>query len=227
MNKFNYWQVLSQPSHLTYQLENSENGKLKGYGKWVWRMFGFTLIYFIIRNLWGMNTNHLTYLYANGEVEQYSFARFISFIGSIVLGIVFFLFYYYVVPYIIFVFTQDIEFRWIQKVQLYVIPVIIVEKLITLFVFAMFGFATPFTFFSLAPMVSYIYYEDVLLYFLNQLTVATVVTIWIQYTFLAEWEERKKALLVKLILIQFVFAILVACISILPISTWLEGWFNL
>lgn len=227
MNKFNYWQVLSQPSHLTYQLENSENGKLKGYGKWVWRMFGFTLIYFIIRNLWGMNTNHLTYLYANGEVEQYSFARFISFIGSIVLGIVFFLFYYYVVPYIIFVFTQDIEFRWIQKVQLYVIPVIIVEKLVTLFVFVMFGFATPFTFFSLAPMVSYIYYEDVLLYFLNQLTVATVVTVWIQYTFLAEWEDRKKALLVKLIIIQLVFAILVACISILPISTWLEGWFNL
>ena len=176
-------------------------------------MFGFTLLYFIIRNLWGMNTNHLTYLYANGELDQYSYARLISFVGAIVLGIVFFLFHYYVVPYIIFVFTQNIEFRWIQKVQLYVIPVIILEKLITIFVFAMFGFATPFTFFSLAPMVSYIYYEDVLLYFLNQLTVASVVTVWIQYTFLAQWEDRKKALLVKLIIIQLVFAILVACFS--------------
>ena len=227
MREFNYWQVLSQPSHLTYQLENSENGKLKGYGKWVWLMFGLTLLYFIIRNLWGMNTNHLTYLYANGELDQYSYARLISFVGAIVLGIVFFLFHYYVVPYIIFVFTQNIEFRWIQKVQLYVIPVIILEKVFTIFVFAMFGYATPFTFFSLAPMVSYIYYEDVLLYFLNQLTVASVVTVWIQYTFLAEWEERKKALLVKLIVIQLIFAILVACISILPVSTWIEGWFNL
>ena len=163
MNEFKYWQVLSQPSQLTYQLENSENAKLKGYVKFVWLMFGITLGYFIIRNLWGMNTNHLTYLYANGEMDQYSFARLISLMGSIVMGIVFFLFYYYAVPYIIFVFTQDIEFRWIQKVQLYVIPVVILEKLITMCVFAMFGFATPFTFFSLAPMFSYIYYQDFLL----------------------------------------------------------------
>lgn len=227
MDKYNYFQPLSQPSRLTYQLENSENGKIAGYKKWVWVIFGFTMFYYIIRNIWGMNTSHLTYLYASGQNDQYSYARLVYLIGSLMMGIVFFLFHYYVVPYILYVFTNNIEYRWIQKVQLYVIPVIIIEKFITLIIFMLFGIATPFTFFSLAPMMAYVYYADFLLYFLNQLTVATIVTVWIHYTFLSQWQDTKKGLLAKLIGIQIVFALLIACISILPVSIWLERLFDI
>ncbi|WP_274308486.1 amino acid transporter [Solibacillus daqui] len=224
MSEFHYWQQLSQPSRLTHSLENSENGKLKGYTKWVTIILGFTLAYFIVRDIWGMNTTQLTYLLVNGDYDQYRFARLISLIGAILTGLLYFLFYYYFIPGILYAFTSNIPYRWIQKVQLYVIPIIIVEKLITVIIFAAVGFATPFTFFSVAPMVSYVYYQDYLLYFLNQITVASVVTVWIQYTFLAQWENRKKVLLIKLILLQVIIAAIVALISILPMATWIEGW---
>ena len=224
MSEFHYWQQLSQPSRLTHNLESSENGKLKGYIKWVAIIFGITLFYFIARNIWGMNTAGLTYLLVDGQYDQYRYARLISLVGAILMGIIYFLFYYYLIPAVLYTFTDNIPYRWIQKVQLYVIPVIIVEKLITLLVFAGAGFTTPFTFFSLAPMLSYVYYQEYILYFVNQLTVASVVTVVVQYAFISQWATRKKALLVNLILIQIICAAIVAVISILPITTWLEGW---
>lgn len=224
MSEFHYWQQLSQPSRLTHNLESSDNGKLKGYIKWVAMVFGFTLFYFIVRNIWGMNTDGLTYLLVDGQYDQYRYARLISLVGAILTGIIYFLFYYYLIPAVLYTFTDNIPYRWIQKVQLYVIPVIIVEKFITLFVFSAAGFTTPFTFFSLAPMLSYVYYQEYILYFVNQLTIASVVTVFVQYAFISQWTTRKKALLINLILIQIICAAIVAVISILPIVTWLEGW---
>lgn len=226
MYEFKFWQQLSQPTLLTHNLEKSEDGRLVGYKKWVWMIFGFTLLFFIARNIWGMNTADLTALLVSGEGDLYSFARLMSLVGTSLAGILFFIFHYYFITYIIHLLT-NIPYRWIQKVQLYVIGVIVVEKVLTMVVFAIAGFATPFTFFSLAPMMAYVYYHDYLLFFLNQLTVATVVTIWVQYTFLSQWSERPKALLGKLILIQVVVAALVALYSILPIFTWIEGWLGL
>lgn len=226
MYEFKFWQQLSHPAQLTHKLENSEDGRLKGYKKCLLAIFGLTVLFFIARNIWGMNTVDLTALLVNGEGDLYSFARMMSLIGAVLAGILFFIFHYYGVTYFIYLFTH-IPYRWIQKVQLYVIGVIVLEKLVTMIVFAIAGFATPFTMFSLAPMVAYVYYQDYLLFFLNQLTITTVVTIWIQYTFFSQWVERPKALLVKLIIVQVVLAALVALYSILPVTTWIEGWLGL
>ena len=221
--EYKFWHQLVHPSSLTYSLENSEDGKLKGYRKAFWGILSFTLLFFIVRNLWGVNTTELTYLLANQEIDRYSFARLVSLGSTILLALLFFVIHYYVLTYFIHLLTE-IPYKWIQKVQLYVIGILVLEKVITLIIFAIAGFGTPFTMFSLAPMVAYLYYHDFLLYVINYLTVGTVIAVWVQYTFLSEWiEDSKKALLFKLILIQIVMAIIVAVMSILPFSTWLEG----
>lgn len=221
--EYKFWHQLANPASLTYSLEHSEDSKLKGYKKAFWLVFSFTLLFFIVRNIWGMNTVDLTYLLVNGEVDRYSFARLISFVGAVVGGILFFIFHYYVVTYFLHLLTE-LPYKWLQKVQLYTIAAIILEKVITLIVFAIAGFGTPFSMFSFAPILAYVYYHDYLLYFVNQLTIATLVTVWVQYTFFSQWtDENKKTLLGKLILVQVVIAIVVAIISILPVATWLEG----
>jgi len=121
----------------------------------------------------------------------------------------------------------NIDYDWIRKIQLYVIFFIVLEKLLTVIIFAIAGYSTQFTMFSLAPMMAYVYYHDYLLFFLNQLTVASIIAVWIQYIFLSNWTDRPKALLFKLILIQIVLASLVALYSILPVLTWIEGWLGL
>lgn len=205
-------------------LEHEEQfEKIRGYKKALWTLFFTTLLFFAVRNIWGMHTEGLTALLVNGLDDRYMFARLISLGGAILWAIAFFVFHYFFIPFVLYLLT-DLPFKWIQKVQLYVIAFILLEKVITLLVFVIAGFTTPFTFFSLAPMTAYFYQHDYLLYFLNQLTVATAITIFIQYAFLSQWEEEsKKILLAKLIFVQIVFALIVGIISVLPIFRWIEG----
>lgn len=222
--EYKFWHQLAHPSSLAYSLENSEDGNLKGYKKAFIGIFGLTLLFFIIQNIWGVNTEELTFLLATEEVDRYSFARLLSLGGAILFGIGFFVFYYYIITYFIHLLTE-IPYKWIKKVQLYVIGILVIEKIVELIVFAIAGFATPFTMFSLAPMVAYVYYHDYLLYFLNSLTVGTFAAIAVQYVFLSQWVEEtsKKSLLFKLILIHIVIAVVVAIYNILPITDWLKG----
>ena len=222
--QYKFWHILFHPSSLTYMLEHEEQfEKIRGYKKALWMLFFTTLLFFAVRNIWGMHTEGLTALLANGLDDRYMFARLISLGGAVLWAIAFFIFHYFVITYLLHLLT-DLPFKWIQKVQLYVIAFIVLEKAITFIVFAIAGFTTPFTFFSLAPMTAYFYQHDYLLYFLNQLTVATAISIFIQYTFLSQWEEEsKKILLAKLIIVQVGVALIVAAISILPIFKWIEG----
>ena len=220
--KYRFWHFLFNPSSLTHALEHEdEYEKIRGYKTSLWVLFFTTLLFFAVRNIWGIHTEGLTALLANGLDDRYAFARLVSLGGALLWGILFFVFYYYILAYILHVLT-DLPFKWIQKVQLYVIAFILLEKAFTFLVFVIAGFSTPLTFFSLAPMTAYLYQHDFLLYFLNQLTVSTVIMIVIQYTFLSQWEEESKgALLAKLIGVQIVLSLIVAGISILPIAEWI------
>ncbi len=221
--QYRFWHFLFNPSSLTYALEHGdEYEKVHGYKRSLWILFFTTLLFFAVRNIWGMHTEGLTALLANGLDDRYQFARLISLGGALLWAVLFFVFHYFILTYMLHMLT-DLPFRWIQTVQLYVILFILLEKVITFIVFVIAGYSTPLTFFSLAPMTAYLYQDEFLLYFLNQLTVSTVLAIVIQYTFLSQWEEDSKgALLLKLIGLQIVLALLVAGISILPIAEWIQ-----
>ena len=221
---YSFWRTLANPSHLTHLLsmEYEEGAKIRGYKKALLFIFLFTVLLFGLRNILGVGTESLTELLVASSDDRYIVARLFSLAGALIMALVFWAFHYYVVAYAISALTE-LPFKWVQKVQLYVIFFIVLEKVLTFIVFVIAGFNTPFTFFSLAPMTAYIYYNEFLLFFLNQLTVATLVTIFIQYKFLRPWiESNHKTLLLKLILIQFTIALAIAALSVFPIIHWIE-----
>ena len=220
---FTFWRHLVQPTSLTNLLnkEYEEGITIRGYKKSLYLIFFFTLVYYIVRNLLGIGTEPLTELLATDMNDLYVVARLLSLAGTIVIAILFWILHYYVISYTIAALTE-LPIKWVQKIQLYVIFFIVLEKALTLVAFTIAGFNTPFTFFSLAPMTAYIYYDEFLLFFLNQLTVATLITVVVQYKFLSNWIDHKKTLLAKLVLLQLTIALIVAVISILPIFSWIE-----
>ncbi|WP_332651216.1 amino acid transporter [Lysinibacillus sp. 54212] len=225
--QFKFWHSLLNPSSLTYALEHKdEYEKIRGYRRSFWLVFFSALLLFALRNIWGMNTSALTTLFATGLDDRYIFARYISLGSSVLWAIGFFLFHYFAVAYFLHLLTE-LPFKWIRKVQLYVISFIVVEKALTFIAFIIVGYATPYTFFSLAPTLFQFVQHDYLLYFVNQLTVATVATIWVQYRFLSQWDEgNRKVLMAKIIVIQIILALIVAAISILPVFNWLTRGAN-
>ena len=216
---YKFWHSLTHPSQFA---DIIETGKVSGYKKRSFTVFTLLILLFVAREFWGMGTENLTTLFAMDLRDDYYIARLLSMVGAILWAIVYFSFHYYGVTYILHLFTE-IPYRWIQKVQLYVVVFLLIEKAILFAVFFSVGYTTTFSFFSLAPFAQQFIENDVFLFFINQLTIATILTIIVQYTFLSKWEEEasRKALLAKIIFLQIIMAIFVGMISVLPLQEWL------
>lgn len=199
-----------------------EQGEIRGYKKRSFAVFILFMLLFIVREFWGMGTESLTTLFASNHSTEYYTARLLSMVGIIAWGIIYYCFHYYGVTYLLHLLT-DIPYKWIQKVQLYVMVFLLIEKAILFAVFYAVGYTTNFSFFSLAPIAQQVIDTDFVLFAINHLTVATVLTIIVHYTFLSKWEEWSdhKALLAKIIGLYVVMAIFIGMISALPLQEWI------
>ena len=216
---YKFWHSLTHPTIFTQAMEA---GEIRGYKKRAITVFILFMLLFAIREFWGMGTESLTSLFAMNQQDEYYTARLLSMVGAIVWGIIYYCFHYYGVTYILYLLT-DIPYKWIQKVQLYVMAFLLIEKTILFAVFYAVGYSTTFSFLSLAPAVQQVLDKDVVLFIINQLTVTTVLTIIVHFTFLSKWEEAsdRKALLVKIIILQVLMAVFVGLISVLPLQEWI------
>lgn len=219
--QFRFWHSLLNPGKLAFVLDQEEY-TLKGYRGRFWLIFALAILLYILRDFWGMGTDGLSYLFAADMQEEYIAGRYVSIIGAALMGALFFLFHYYLIPLFLSILT-DTSFKAIARIQIFVIAAILLEKLILFIVFAMVGYTTPFSFLSLGPISTYLIDESFINYFFNQLTIATVATIVIQYLFLSKWEEESKGvLLAKIIAVQVFFALVTAGISILPLYDYIS-----
>jgi len=216
---YKFWHSLTHPTIFTQAMEA---GEIRGYKKRAITVFILFMLLFAIREFWGMGTESLTSLFAMNQQDEYYTARLLSMVGAIVWGIIYYCFHYYGVTYILYLLT-DIPYKWIQKVQLYVMAFLLIEKTILFAVFYAVGYSTTFSFLSLAPAVQQVLDKDVVLFIINQLTVTTVLTIIVHFTFLSKWEEAsdRKALLAKIIILQVLMAVFVGLISVLPLQEWI------
>ncbi|MFC7684616.1 hypothetical protein [Ureibacillus sp. GCM10028918] len=221
--QFRFWHSLLNPSKLAFALDNQEQDyHIKGYRYRFYVLLGLTVLFFVVRGIWGMGTENLTHLFAANLEEEYIVSRYLSVIGAAIKGLLFFVFHYYFISLCLSILT-DHSFKAISKIQLFVIASILVEKVIVFLVFSMSGFTTAISFLSLGPVSTYLTDDSFVIFFFNQLTIATAATIFIQYIFLSKWEEDGKGLLLaKIIAVQIFFALVTAAISILPLYDYIS-----
>lgn len=197
--------------------------EFKGYKLRVFLVFLATAVFFLVRDLWGLGTEQATALFAQGFMDQYVTARYVSALGATLIGILYFVFHYYVVTYFLYLLTE-LPYKWIQRVQVYVICILLVEKLIHFIVFYNVGYATNLSFLSAAPILAQWTTNEFTLFLINQFTVGVVAIIAVQFTFLKKWNENNNApLLFKIIFVHIIIAIFVAILSVLPLQDWLVG----
>ncbi|HWL13098.1 MAG TPA: hypothetical protein VNQ57_08895 [Ureibacillus sp.] len=220
--QFRFWHSLFNPSTLAFSLDHQEKGsRIKGYNSRFFVLLGLTIVFFLLRAIWGMGSESTTHLLAANMQEEYIVSRYLSAAGAIIKGLLFFFFHYYLISMCLSILT-DFSFKAITKIQLFVIAGILLEKLILFFAFALSGYTTAVSFLSLGPISTYVTDDSFIVFFFNQLSIATAATIFIQYMFLSKWEEESKGLLLtKIIAIQIFFALLTAGISVLPIYDYI------
>ena len=219
---YNFWQTLKNPSTLTYLLEREEDyGNLQGYKKSVFIVFLSAILLFVSRDIWGMYTERLTGILGQGFISLYIFARYLSLIGAILLGVLYFVFHYYAVTYFISLLT-NLPYKRILKVQLYVLTSLLLFNFLEFLIFSVIQYVPIFSPFSIAAIVAQFTSNLWALYFFNQIAFSTFITIVIQYTFLDQWiDEGHKSLLLKLIIVQIFIAVVVATLSTSPLIEWI------
>lgn len=217
---FKFWHFLANPQYLARQLQTSS---LRGFGKRVVFVFLFGSVLFAIRDLWGMNTQTMTPLLTTMTASDYTLARYASLVGAALWAIVYILFHFLVFSYILH-FVTGIQFTKLLPLQLLMTGLLLIEKGLVFLVFVMKGVVANVSFLSLGPLaVTFIDYPY-LVFFLNQLTITTVVIIALQYGFIRAYTGpvSRKGLLWILIGIHTFMALFTAAVGFVPAEILFE-----
>lgn len=218
---FNYsiWRSFVNPApfHNALQLDL----EMRGYKLRAVLVFVLTALLFLVRDLWGLGTEQATALFAQGFMDEYITARYLSAMGAVIWGMLYFAFHYYVVTYFLYLLTE-LPYKWIKRVQLFTICILVLEKLIHFIVFYNVGYSTNLSFLSFAPILAQWTSHEFALFLVNQFTVGLVAVIAVQFTFLKKWNDGNNGtLLFKIIFVHIILAIFVAILSVLPLQDWI------
>ncbi|GKV66247.1 MULTISPECIES: hypothetical protein [Sporosarcina] len=219
---YGYWRSLVYPDRLAGELGQ---GAVAGFKRRVFGVFILGIILFILRDMWGMNTETMTYILANGTVDDYTIARYASLVGSILWSVIYMAFHFWGVAWILSMIT-NIAFKPLLKLQLVVVGLLLFEKLINFLVFALAGKAASVSILSFGPLAMTFLENWYIIFFVNQLTIFSALVVAVQYRFIrfydAEGEGVRKDVIWLLIALQIVFALITAAVGFVPVEKMLN-----
>ncbi|EGQ26618.1 MutG family lantibiotic protection ABC superfamily ATP binding cassette transporter permease [Sporosarcina newyorkensis 2681] len=219
-SNYGYWRSIVYPDRLAVELGQ---GTVTGFKRRVFGVFIFGIILFVLRDMWGMNTETMTYILANGTLDDYTIARYAALIGSVIWSVIYMSFHFWGVAWILSKVT-NIPFKPLLKLQLVVTGLLVFEKAILFIVFALAGKTASISIFSFGPLAMKFLENWYIIYFVNQLTIFTALIVAVQYRFIRfyEGDEIRKDVLWLLIAIQIAFALITAAVGFIPVEKLLN-----
>ncbi|HJF34158.1 MAG TPA: hypothetical protein K8V56_20545 [Sporosarcina psychrophila] len=214
---FKFWRFLTNPHQLADQLENSS---MRGFKKRILFVSLLGVLLFAIRDIWGMNTESITALLSTMTTTDYTIARYVSLVSSLLWSLIYMAFHFFGFAYILSLLTA-IPFKKLLPLQLLVTGILLLEKTVVLLVFMMKGATTSVSFLSFGPLAMTFLDSWYIILFLNQLTVTTVLIIALQSRFIRTFtgNTERKGLIWILIGIHVAMALIVAAVGFIPLES--------
>jgi len=196
---------------------------MRGFGKRMLLVFLIGIILFGVRNWWGMGTETLTPLLTTMTTSDYTIARFTSLLGSLSWSVIYMTFHFIGFAFILSLVTT-IPFNRILPAQLLMTGLLLIEKALVFLVFLMKGEVANVSFLSFGPLAATFLEEPYWIFFLNQITITTVIIIAFQYRFIISFIDvtKKRQLILVLIVIHAAIALITAGIGFIPMDSLFE-----
>lgn len=213
---FTFRHFITKPEDLAEQLQNST---MRGFKKRVLFTFLAGVILFAFRNWWGLNAEVLTPVLTTMTTADYTLARYASLLGSVLWSLIYMSFHLFGFAYILS-FVTFIPFKKLLPLQLLMMSILLVEKGLVFLVFAMKGAATNVSFLSFGPLAATFIEAPFFIFFLNQISITTVIIIAFQYRFSRSFIEptETKRLIWSLIGIHLAIALIIAAFGFIPMD---------
>lgn len=217
---FTFRHFLTNPHHLAEKLQTAS---MRGFKSRIILVFLTGLLLFGVRSWWGMGTESLTPLLTTMTTTDFTIARYASLFGSLCWSIIYISFHFLGFAYILYIVT-DIPFKKFLPLQLLMTGILLMEKALVFFIFAVKGVTANVSFLSFGPLAATYLDTNYLILFLNQLTITTALIIALQYRFILSYRQfaQKKRLLWILIGIHITMALITAAIGFVPAESWLD-----
>ncbi|WP_378154703.1 hypothetical protein [Chungangia koreensis] len=216
-SEFRFWHFLTGPQPIN-QFDQTE---LRGFNKRVLMVGLLGVLLFVLRELWGMNTEQLTPLLSEGSLDTYSLARIVSLIGAILWSLIYMAFHFFGIAYLLHKLTS-IPYRNLLILQLFVTALLLMEKAVVFIIFALVGYTTPVSLLSFGPLAATFMDQPFFIFFFNQLSIVTALIIGLQFRFIRAFAPQlnSRNLLLGLIGLHVVMALLTAAMGYVPFDTW-------
>lgn len=214
---FRFWRYLANQQEL---IDNLGSSNMRDFKKRAWMVGFFGLLLFVVQELWGMNTQHFTSVYALSGKDSFAIARLVSLAGIIIWAVLYLSFHFFGIAFLLNKITR-IELSKLAVLQLYVVGILLLEKALLFFIFMMLGMTTPVSLFSFGPLAATVFDHPFLVFFFNQLSIFTALIIALQVRFIRAFMDKNPIIiLIIVIAIHIVMALITATVSILPLEEW-------
>lgn len=216
-SEFRFWHFLTghQP------IDQFDQKELKGFKSRVLYVGLLGVLLFVLRELWGMNTEQLTSLLSDGSLDTYSLARILSLIGAILWSMIYMAFHFFGIAYLLHKLTS-IPYRNLLILQLFVTAILLMEKALLFFIFAILGYTMPVSLLSFGPLAATFMHNQFFVFFFNQLSIVTALIIGLQFRFIRAFAPQSNGRTVFLLLVglHIVMALLTAAVGFIPFEEW-------
>lgn len=212
---FKFWHYFARHGDLIHNLQENE---IRKFNQRIFGIFALGLLLFALSEIWGMNTKSLTPYLAEASWDAYTLARWTSLMGTLLWAGFYMAFHTYGVAFLFSKFTK-MTFRAALVMQSYVLAILLIEKALLFFLFAVAGFTMPVSLFSFGPLAATfldntIFNYTFIMFFFNQLTIFTALIIAIQYRFVRSFTDfSPKLILLLLILLHTAVALAIGAFS--------------
>lgn len=197
MNRIHVLRGLFYPDLYTYKLRDSE------YVPGVWKNTAMLVLLsgliFGISAYFGIGSEYLSKNLTAVSRENYELHKLLFMIGQLIWG----LFYGVAVIFIpaLFFWTfSDIELKKFVTVQLYVMPVLLLEKVINIPLATELGLIKTSSPFSLGVIAQYITSNDFIIYFLAAITLFKIWVIFIEYKYVKMLTGKRPGIVLLLVI---------------------------
>lgn len=214
---FRFWRYFTRQQELIDTLASSQ---MRDFKKRVWMVGILGLLLFVTREFWGMNTEHLTGIFANEGSHFFTLARIISLVGVLLWALLYMAFHFFVITFLLHKSTR-IEISKLAVLQLYVVAILLLEKAILFFVFVVLGVTVPVSLFSFGPLAATFLEHPFLIFFFNQLSIFTALIIGLQVRFIKAFSEyRLSRIFLLVLLLNIAMALITAAVGYIPLEEW-------
>ena len=219
--EFRFWKHLFNRNNLIVSLK--DDSTMRDFQSRVWLIAIFGVLLYALRDIWGLHTEELTYLFVNGYEDTFTIARMVSLVGTIIWSLLYMAFHFFVMAFILHKMTK-VDLSKVAILQLFVVALLLMEKAFNYFLYAVVGYATDYSVLSFGPLAATFIEQTYFNHFFNELSLITGLIIAIQYHFLRAFTVMStRNLFILLIVTQVILAFITAGFQIMPIESWIEG----